>query len=65
LHLPAYSPDFNPLEGCIAKLKTALRAFKARTMRTLTTALAKALALITLEDIQGWFAHAGYVSSFT
>jgi transposase len=63
LHLPAYSPDFNPIEGCIAKLKTALRSFKARTQRTLTTALAKALALITQEDIQGWFEHAGYLFS--
>jgi transposase len=64
LHLPAYSPDFNPIEGCIAKLKTALRSFKARTRRKLTNALAKALALVTEEDIRGWFAHCGYVFSF-
>jgi transposase len=63
LHIPAYSPDFNPLEGCIAKLKTALRAFKARTKRKLTNALAKALALITKDDIRGWFEHCGYVFS--
>ncbi|MGH9915834.1 MAG: IS630 family transposase [Pyrinomonadaceae bacterium] len=63
LHLPAYSPDFNPLENCISKLKTALRSFKARTKRTLTTALAKALALITTDDIHGWFEHCGYVFS--
>jgi transposase len=63
LHLPAYSPDFNPIEGCIAKLKTALRSFKARTKRNLTRALAKALALITKDDIRGWFEHCGYVFS--
>jgi len=63
LHLPAYSPDFNPIEGCIAKLKTALRSFKARTQRKLTTALAKALALVTDGDIRGWFEHCGYVNS--
>ena len=63
LHLPAYSPDFNPIENCISKLKTALRSFKARTQRTLTTALAKALALITADDIRGWFEHCGYVFS--
>jgi transposase len=62
-HLPAYSPDFNPIEGCISKLKTALRSFKARTTRTLTNALAKALTLITTEDIHGWFEHAGYIFS--
>lgn len=63
VHLPAYSPDFNPIEGCIAKLKTILRSFKARTKRTLTNALAKALTLITKDDIRGWFEHAGYVFS--
>jgi transposase len=60
-HLPAYSPDFNPLEACISKLKERLRAAKARTKRTLTTALAKALAVVTECDIRGWFAHCGYV----
>lgn len=63
LHLPAYSPDFNPIEGCISKLKTALRSFKARTKRKLTNALAKALTLITQDDIRGWFEHSGYVFS--
>jgi transposase len=63
LHLPASSPDFNPIEGCISKLKTALRSLKARTKRKLTNALAKALALVTEDDIRGWFAHCGYVFS--
>jgi transposase len=63
LYLPAYSPDLNPLEGCISKLKTALRALKARTKRKLTNALAKALALVTTEDIHGWFKDCGYVFS--
>ena len=62
-HLPAYSPDFNPLEGCISKLKATLRSLKARTKRTLSNALAKALALVTEEDIRGWFDHCGYVFS--
>lgn len=63
LHLPAYSPDFNPIEECISKLKTVLRALKARTKRTLTNALAKALAVVTANDIRGWVAHCGYVFS--
>lgn len=41
LYLPAYSPDFNPLEECISKIKAALRSFKARTPRKLFNALAK------------------------
>src|SRR5262245_5995654 len=34
-HLPAYSPDFNPIEECISKIKTTLRSLKARTRRKL------------------------------
>jgi transposase len=63
LSIPAYSPDFNPIEGGISKLKTALRSFTARTKRKLTNALAKALAWITKDDICGWFEHCGYVFS--
>lgn len=62
-YLPAYSPDFAPLEECIAKLKTILRTLKARTQRTLTTALKYALAQVTTEDIRGWFKHCGYTYS--
>jgi len=62
-HIPAYSPDLNPLEECIAKLKETLRSVKARTKRTLYNALAKAIALVTESDIRGWFKHCGYVFS--
>jgi len=62
-HLPAYSPDFNPIEECISKIKAILRALKARTERKLGNALAKAIKMVTLDDICGWFAHCGYVFS--
>lgn len=29
LHIPAYSPDFNPIEECISKVKGILRSVKA------------------------------------
>jgi transposase len=61
-HLPAYSPDFNPIEECISKIKTTLRSLKARTK--LNNALAKAIKMISVDDICGWFAHCGYVFSF-
>jgi transposase len=32
LYLPAYSPDFNPIEMAFTKLKALLRAAAARTM---------------------------------
>ena len=60
-HLPTYSPDFNPVEAGISKIKERLRAAKARTPRTLTTALAQALDAVTTSDIRGWFTHCGYV----
>jgi transposase len=63
VHIPAYSPDFNPLEECISKIKETLRSLKARTKRKLSNALAKALALVTEGDIRGWFGHCGYVFS--
>jgi len=63
VHIPAYSPDFNPIEECISKIKEVLRSVKARTQRKLYNALAKAIALVTVDDIRGWFEHCGYVYS--
>ena len=63
LHLPAYSPDFNPIEECFSKIKESLRSAKARTKRKLYLALAKAMEKVTLTDILSWFKHCGYVYS--
>jgi transposase len=60
LWLPPYSPDYSPIENCWSKIKTALRAAKARTRDELEKALAKAIQLVTTADIQGWFTHCGY-----
>jgi len=61
--LPPYSSDFNPIELCWSKIKTALRAAKARTFDALLEALTKALRSISFTDIQDWFAHCGYALS--
>jgi transposase len=61
--LPPYSPDFNPIELCWSKVKTALRAAKARSLDDLLKALMYALRSISRRDIQAWFAHCGYVLS--
>lgn len=58
--LPPYSPDFSPIELMWSKIKTALRAAKARTREELERALVAALALVTLTDCEGWFRHCGY-----
>lgn len=59
-YLPPYSPDFNPIELCWAKIKTALRTAKARTVKTLLRALKAALLTISVADAHAWFAHCGY-----
>ncbi|MFN2456366.1 MAG: IS630 family transposase [Pyrinomonadaceae bacterium] len=63
LHTPTYSPDFNPIEECISKIKETLRSLKARTKRRLYNALAKAIEKVTADDILGWFKHCGYAFS--
>ena len=60
LFLPAYSPDFSPIEEAFSKLKTVLRRMGARTREALQEAIAQALTLITAQDARGWFLHCGY-----
>ena len=60
LFLPAYSPDFSPIEEAFSKLKTFLRRVGARTREDLQEAIATALTLITAQDALGWFTHCGY-----
>jgi transposase len=60
IFLPPYSSDFNPIELCWSKVKTALRTAKARTWEALVDALARALRAVSRADIRAWFAHCGY-----
>ena len=60
IFLPAYSPDFNPIEPAFAKLKAFLRKAKARTQETLETAIAAGFATLTPKDARGWFKHCGW-----
>jgi transposase len=58
--LPAYSPDFSPIEGAFSKLKTILRRVGACTREALQNAIIQALPSITPQDALGWFRHCGY-----
>lgn len=60
IFLPAYSPDFSPIEHSFSKLKTFLRRVGARTREDLQEAIAQALTRITAQDALGWFTHCGY-----
>jgi transposase len=59
-YLPAYSPDFNPIELAFAKLKTSLRGIGARAFDPLVTAIGDGLARITPADIAGYYGHCGF-----
>lgn len=58
--LPAYSPDFSPIENAFSKLKGFLRKAKARTQEALEATIAAGLATITSSDARGWFNHCGF-----
>ena len=60
MYLPPYSPDHSPIEPCWSKLKTCLRAIKARTRDALDEALAHVIDTVTAFDAKGWFTHCGY-----
>ena len=61
LFLPAYSPDFSPIEETFSKVKTFLRRVGARTREALQEAICQALLTVTEQDAHGWFRHCGYL----
>jgi len=66
IYLSPYSPDFNPIENCWSKLKEYLRSVGARSRAALDAAIGKAIdEIITLDDINHWFAHGCYCTSLT
>ena len=60
LPLPAYSPDFNPIEEAFSKVKQFLRRAEARTDDALRAATWAAFDTITSANADGWFIHCGY-----
>lgn len=62
LWLPAYSPDFSPIEHAFSKLKTFLRRAKAQTLEALIEAITRGLFTISDRDATGWFTHCGFLN---
>ena len=60
LYLPAYSPDFNPIEQLFAKLKALLRTAAARTLAELWPAIRHAFTCFTPDECRNDLAAAGY-----
>jgi transposase len=59
LYLPSYSPDFNPIELALAKLKALLRKAAERTVEALWTAIGRLLDAFTPTECANYFAAAG------
>jgi len=60
IYLPPYSPDLNPIEEALSKIKHILRKIAARTKEALIEAIGRALAAVSAEDVRGFFVHCGY-----
>ena len=60
VHLPPYSPDFNPIELAFAKLKALLRQAAERTLEGLWAAIGRLLDAFTPSECANYFAAAGY-----
>ena len=62
IYLPPYSPDLNPIEEALSKIKHLLRKIAARTKEALIEAMGQALEAVSVEDVRGFFTHCGYRS---
>ena len=58
--LPAYSPDFNPIESLFAWLKARLRSLKARSVEALLDGIGVAHRVVSSVLARGWFTGCGY-----
>ena len=52
LHLPPYSPDFNPMANAFAKLKAALRKAAERTVDSLWNTIGHLIPTFTAAEAQ-------------
>ena len=62
IYLPSYSPDLNPIEEALSKIKHLLRKTGARTKEALIEAMGRALAAVSARDVRGFFVNCGYRS---
>ena len=62
-YLPAYSPDFNPIELWFAKLKALLRTARRRTVEELWATVAACLPLFSATECANYFRHCGYAAA--
>jgi transposase len=61
LRLPPYSPDFNPIEQAISKIKAVLRKLAHRSVDGLFVGIGEALRSISPTDALNYITHGGYL----
>ena len=54
LYLPAYSPDYNPIEEAFSKIKGLLRKIGARSRETLIEVTGCALSAVSSREARGF-----------
>jgi transposase len=59
--LPKYSPDLNPIELAISKVKADLRKACERTVPRLSRRIGRIVADFSAKECRNFFRHAGYV----
>lgn len=65
MHLPPYSPDLNPIEMAIAKVKGVLKTLAPRDIQGVLAGLDLALPTIRPGDSIGYYSHCGYHDTMT
>jgi transposase len=60
MRLPPYSPDFNPIEMAISKIKTLLRKLAKRDLGSLFDAVSQAMKSITPANARAYMRHCQY-----
>jgi transposase len=60
VYLPAYSPDFNPIELAFSKLKALIRKAAARTIPNLWDVIADAINRYPKQECLNYFTACGY-----
>jgi transposase len=58
--LPPYSPDWNPIEQCFAKLKAIFRAHRPRSFDDVCRVFAAALPAFTADECRRYIRHCRY-----
>lgn len=63
LRLPPYSPDYNPIEMAISKMKRLLRSMAERTVDGLFAGIDDVLRSTTPADAAAFIRHCGYAAT--